>query len=101
MSKRYTEGIAGDGVVILDNGTPITITEILNRLNDTTRATKNCSIPDVSNRLLAEKIILSLDDYGRKTHSVEYGLPIDPDTNFESEKPQEMLKIVTDILNVD
>jgi len=54
----------------------------------------------VSNRLLAEKIILALDDYGRKTHSVEYGLPIDPDTkDFEDKRPQEMLKIVTDILN--
>lgn len=54
----------------------------------------------VSNRLLAEKIILALDDYGRKTHSVEYGLPIDPDTkDFEDKRPQEMIKIVTDILN--
>jgi hypothetical protein len=54
----------------------------------------------VSNRLLAEKIILALDDYGRKIHSVEYGLPIDPDTkDFESKRPQEMLKIVMDILN--
>ena len=33
MSKRYTEGIAFDGAAILDNGEPITITEILNRLN--------------------------------------------------------------------
>ena len=57
-------------------------------------------ISRVSNRLLAEKIILALDDYGRKTHSVEYGLPIDPDTkDFEDKRPQEMLKIVTDILN--
>ena len=57
-------------------------------------------IGSVSNRLLAEKIILALDDYGRKTHSVEYGLPIDPDTkDFEDRRPQEMLKIVTDILN--
>ena len=60
----------------------------------------NDFIDDVSNRLLAEKIILALDDYGRKTHSVEYGLPIDPDTkDFEDKRPQEMLKIVTDILN--
>lgn len=55
---------------------------------------------DVSNRLLAEKIISALDDYGRKVHPVEYGLPIDPDTkDFEDKRPQEMLKIVTDILN--
>jgi len=61
---------------------------------------KNLAIQDVSNRLLAEKIILALDDYGRKTHSVEYGLPIDPDTkNFEDKRPKEMLKIVTNILN--
>jgi len=57
-------------------------------------------IADVSNRLLAEKIILALDDYGRSINRVEYGLPIDPDTkDFEDKRPQEMLKIVTDILN--
>lgn len=57
-------------------------------------------IDGVSNRLIAEKIILALDDYGRKVHSVEYGLPIDPDTkDFEDKRPQEMIKIVTDILN--
>ena len=33
MSKRFTEGICGDGVAILDNGKQITITEILNNLN--------------------------------------------------------------------
>ena len=33
MSKRFTEGIAFDGAAILDNGNPITITEILNNLN--------------------------------------------------------------------
>jgi len=61
---------------------------------------KKIPIHNVSNRLLAEKIILALDDYGRKTHSVEYGLPIDPDTkDFEDKRPQEMLKIVVDILN--
>jgi hypothetical protein len=55
---------------------------------------------DVSTRFIAEKIILALDDYGRKVHSVEYGLPIDPDTkSFEAKRPQEMLKIVIDILN--
>jgi len=54
----------------------------------------------VSKRLLAEKIILALDDYGRSIDRVEYGLPIDPDTkDFEDKRPQEMLKIVTDILN--
>ena len=57
-------------------------------------------INDINNRLLAEKIILALDDYGRKAHSVEYGLPIDPDTkDFYDKRPQEMLRIVTDILN--
>jgi hypothetical protein len=62
--------------------------------------TGNSSLGVVSNRLLAEKIILALDDYGRRMHSVEYGLPIDPDAkDFESKRPQEMLKIVTDILN--
>ena len=33
MSKRFTEGIAFDGTAILDNGQPMTITEILNNLN--------------------------------------------------------------------
>lgn len=33
MSKRFTEGIAFDGAAILDNGKPITITEILKNLN--------------------------------------------------------------------
>jgi hypothetical protein len=33
MGKRFTEGIAFDGTAILDNGKPITITEILNNLN--------------------------------------------------------------------
>ena len=33
MSKRYTEGIAFDGTAILDNGVPMTITEILDKLN--------------------------------------------------------------------
>jgi len=61
---------------------------------------KALHIADVSNRLLAEKIILALDDYGRSINRVEYGLPIDPDTkDFEDKRPQEMLKIVTDILN--
>jgi len=58
------------------------------------------TIPVVSKRLLAEKIILALDDYGRSINRVEYGLPIDPDTkDFEDKRPKEMLKIVTDILN--
>ena len=62
---------------------------------------KNMARGIKKNRLLAEKIILALDDYGRKVNSYEYGLPIDPDTkDFEDKKPQEMLKIVTDILNL-
>lgn len=52
-----------------------------------------------NHRILAEKIILALDSYGRKINRVEYGLPIDPDTkDFEDTRPQEMLKIVTKIL---
>ena len=34
MENRYTEGIAFDGTAILDNGKPITIDEILKRLNE-------------------------------------------------------------------
>ena len=33
MSKRFTEGICGDGASILDNGRPLTIIEILKNLN--------------------------------------------------------------------
>ena len=33
MSKRFTEGICGDGAAIIDNGKQITITEILDNLN--------------------------------------------------------------------
>ena len=72
----------------------------MNIEHNSEKSEKALRIGSVSNRLLAEKIILALDDYGRKVHSVEYGLPIDPDTkNFEDKRPQEMLKIVTDILN--
>ena len=57
------------------------------------------TLTDVSKRLLAEKIILALDDYGRSINRVEYGLPIDPDTkDFVDKRPKEMLKIVTDIV---
>lgn len=56
--------------------------------------------PTVSKRLLAEKIILALDDYGRKMNALEYGLPIDPDTkSFESKRPQEMLGIVMSLID--
>jgi hypothetical protein len=72
----------------------------MNTENNSDKSEKALHIGSVSKRLLAEKIILALDDYGRKTHSVEYGLPIDPDTkDFEDKRPQEMLKIVIDILN--
>lgn len=33
-NMKYTEGIAFDGTAILEDGNPITITEILSRLND-------------------------------------------------------------------
>lgn len=42
--KRYTEGIAGDGAAILDNGKQITITEILNRLNNIDKQDKNIAV---------------------------------------------------------
>ena len=72
----------------------------MNTEHNSEKSEKALRIGSVSNRLLAEKIILALDDYGRKVHSVEYGLPIDPDTkDFEDKRPQEMIKIVTDILN--
>lgn len=31
--KVYTEGLCGDGAAILENGQPITISEVLKRLN--------------------------------------------------------------------
>lgn len=83
---RNTDELSAKGELIL-----------LHKLN---ALEKQFAICGVSNCLLVEKIILALDDYGRKIHPVEYGLPIDPDTkDFEDKRPQEMLKIVTDILN--
>lgn len=37
--NRFTEGICGDGAVILDNGKPLSTTEILEILNDYYRET--------------------------------------------------------------
>ena len=52
-------------------------------------------IADVSQRL-----IIALDDYGRKVGKDSYGLPIDPDTkNFDTAHGKEMLRIVEAILN--
>jgi len=45
MSKRFTEGIAFDGTAILDNGKPITITEILNNLNNFDDLEKSKQLP--------------------------------------------------------
>ena len=46
MDKRFTEGIAFDGAAILDNGKPITITEILDGLNklDELQQLKLCEV---------------------------------------------------------
>ena len=61
---------------------------------------KNIAYEPVLATVIAKKIIEALDDYGRKTHSVEYGLPIDPDFNdWTSEKSKDMINIVTDIIN--
>ena len=56
MENRYTEGIAAfDGSAILDNGKPITIDEILKRLNEYNElVNKTNDIHDVSKR---EKLI--------------------------------------------
>jgi hypothetical protein len=45
MSKRFTEGIAFNGTAILDNGKPITITEILNNLNNFDDLEKSKQLP--------------------------------------------------------
>jgi hypothetical protein len=45
MSKRFTEGIAFDGTAILDNVKPITITEILNNLNNFDDLEKSKQLP--------------------------------------------------------
>jgi hypothetical protein len=51
MENRYTEGIAFDGAAILDNGKPITIDEILKRLNEYNElVNKTNDIHDVSKR---------------------------------------------------
>jgi hypothetical protein len=51
---------------------------------------------------LAKKIILALDEYGRNVDSVEYGLPIDPDTkSFESTRAEEMLNLVEPLIEAE
>jgi len=57
MENRYTEGIAFDGAAILDNGKPITIDEILKRLNEHNElVNKTNDIHDVSKSFTAEQI---------------------------------------------
>ena len=69
-------------------------------------------IPDQNRRYLMDEIkalvlsnvshrlILALDDYGRKVGRDSYGLPIDPDTkSFDTKHGKEMLQIVESILN--
>jgi hypothetical protein len=97
-SKEYLK-IALGGNMNVSTLTPLAIEEIMTDFANKHYA-EQLALCSVINRLLSEKIILALDDYGRSINRVEYGLPIDPDTkDFEDERPKEMLKIVTDILN--
>ena len=46
---------------------------------------------------IAKAIIIELDNYGRKIASVEYGLPIDPETKWlGTTHGKAMIKIVKD-----
>lgn len=59
--------------------------------------TKKVDIEEVNKeQQVAQKIILALDEYGRKVNSVEYGLPILKDFNTTTGK--EMVELVTKIL---
>lgn len=73
-------------------------TQILKNLdmkNKDSKTVQPCTIQNVSHRL-----ILALDDYGRKVGRDSYGLPIDPDTkNFDTKHGKEMIEIVEGILN--
>jgi hypothetical protein len=90
---RYTQGIAFDGAAILDNGVPITIEEILYRLNN--------SIPILSSNRKSKEIHLYnypelrsiIDSLGSKvsTPTKEFGfLPY----WFEMEKSNMVLHLL-------
>ena len=74
MSKRFTEGICGDGAAILDNGRPLTITEILNNLNRLEEL-EQLALCNVVDTLPADVLIKSLgeakepNEYILKTHN--------------------------------
>ena len=67
MENRYTEGIAFDGAAILDNGKPITIDEILKRLNEHNElVNKTNDIHDVSNPLHDHVVKFRLEELEMK-----------------------------------
>ena len=75
MSKRYTEGIAFDGAAILDNGVPITITEILNRLNrlnDIETDSQKSSVPSIISEsdTPAGKIKKAVSDFNKAVSKI-------------------------------
>tara|TARA_X000001382_G_scaffold25412_3_gene15990 strand:+ start:2710 stop:2961 length:252 start_codon:yes stop_codon:yes gene_type:complete len=74
MSKRYTEGITGDGAAILDNGIPITIIEILNRLNDhdklvSTVKSLHTALKDLLEEVDREGWNINGEDYQEQTNA--------------------------------
>lgn len=67
----YTEGIAFDGAAILKDGVPITITEILQTLNENSRlraelhaANEALEILQLGNKAILEDYNELLEDYG-------------------------------------
>ena len=67
MENRYTEGIAFDGAAILDNGKPITIDEILKRLNEYDElVNKTNDIHSVSNPLPEHVVKFRLEELEMK-----------------------------------
>lgn len=68
MSERYTEGVCGDGVMILDNGRRMTIANVLKRLNQAEEAMRearhilDCSLGDTDPPWLPPDDVLREED---------------------------------------
>ena len=96
MDNRYTEGIAFDGASILDNGAPITISEILKRLNEYDKlVNSNEIIQNVSKRLYSEQDIIEAAKYGyeyRNTTSF-------PEKTFEENCKNNVKQWIVGVLN--
>lgn len=70
QEKVYTEGIAFDGAAILENGLPITISQVLKKLNDAEEL-KNLNKLFSSSKLLIRELI-EIGFVKSKTHAHSY-----------------------------